>query len=417
MIKKLILPIFFLFSLFSFAQEGTSSPYSFYGIGDVKFKGTADNRSMGGLTIFSDSIHINFQNPASYPSLKLTSLSLGGTYLTTKFKTSSQEEKARRTAIDYLAIAVPTGKFGFGFGLIPYSSVGYKVQTTIENTTPEEIRKYSGTGGLNKAFVGFGYAITPKINIGLDLSYNFGKIETSSLRFLSEVQFGSREKNESNISGSTFTAGITYKTMINKKLSFFAGATFSPETNLKSTNERNIATVQYTTSGAELIVESLDIEVANTIIKLPAKLAFGTGIGYPKKWMIGTEITLQQSSNFGNRFNDINNVDYKDAIKYNVGGYFIPNYNSYSNYFNKVVYRGGLRYENTGLVIDGESINDMGVTFGLGLPLPGAFSNINIGAEFGKRGTTNANLVQENYMNITIGLSFNDKWFVRRLYN
>ena len=83
-----------LFSGFvSFAQEGTSSPYSFYGLGDVKFKGTVENRSMGGVSVFADSIHVNLQNPAQFASLKLTSFAIGGSYLTTKFKTESQEEK------------------------------------------------------------------------------------------------------------------------------------------------------------------------------------------------------------------------------------------------------------------------------------------------------------------------------------
>ena len=94
MIKKFIVPVFLLFTLISFAQQGTSSPYSFYGIGDVKFRGTAENRAMGGLTIYTDSIHLNFQNPASYSNLKLTTFSLGGTYLTTDLSTNKQSEKA-----------------------------------------------------------------------------------------------------------------------------------------------------------------------------------------------------------------------------------------------------------------------------------------------------------------------------------
>lgn len=429
MIKKFILPIFFLFSLISFAQEGTSSPYSFYGIGDIKFKGTAENRAMGGLTVFSDSIHINFQNPASYSSLKLTTFTVGGSYLTTKLKTSSQEENARRTTMDYLAVGIPMGKFGAGFGLLPYSSVGYKIQNTQTVGDIETRRRYSGTGGLNKAFVGLGYAITPNFRIGADLSYNFGKIETSSLRFMKIIvadqevsdplQYGSREKNRSDIQGVTFTTGLTYQAKINKKLSLFSSLTFSPESKLQSTNERKIATIQYTTSGAELVVDNneIDVPVDNTTIKLPAKFSFGAGIGELKKWMVGTEITFQQSSSFGNRFNDIYDAGFENAIKYNVGGYFIPNYNSFSSYWDKITYRGGLRYENTGLVINDESINDLGMSLGLGLPLPGAFSNLNIGVEFGKRGTTNANLVQENYTNISIGLSLNDKWFVKKLYN
>jgi hypothetical protein len=47
MIKKIIVSACLLLSLVSFAQEGTASPYS-YGIGDVRFKGTVENRSMAG---------------------------------------------------------------------------------------------------------------------------------------------------------------------------------------------------------------------------------------------------------------------------------------------------------------------------------------------------------------------------------
>jgi len=90
---------------------------------------------------------------------------------------------------------------------------------------------------------------------------------------------------------------------------------------------------------------------------------------------------------------------------------------NFTNYLSKITYRGGFRYENTGLVINNVSILDRAVTFGLGLPLNGTFSNINIGFEYGKRGTTNAGLIEENYSNISFGFSFNDKWFQRRQYN
>jgi hypothetical protein len=39
MIKKNIVSACLLLSLVFFAQEGTASPYSYYGIGDVRFKG------------------------------------------------------------------------------------------------------------------------------------------------------------------------------------------------------------------------------------------------------------------------------------------------------------------------------------------------------------------------------------------
>ena len=76
-----------------------------------------------------------------------------------------------------------------------------------------------------------------------------------------------------------------------------------------------------------------------------------------------------------------------------------------------------MRYEKTGLMVNSQSINDMGLTLGLGLPLNGTFSNINIGFELGKKGTTSSNLVQENYANFSVGFSFNDTWFVKRKFN
>ena len=87
-----------------------------------------------------------------------------------------------------------------------------------------------------------------------------------------------------------------------------------------------------------------------------------------------------------------------------------------SKYYEKINYRGGLRYENTGLIINNTPIKDYAVTVGFGLPLIGVFSNVNIGFEYGQRGTTSANLVQENYTNITIGFSLNDKWFQKRRF-
>jgi long-subunit fatty acid transport protein len=73
MIKKIIVSACLLLSLVSFAQEGTASPYSYYGIGDVR--GTVENRSMAGVAVEQDSIHINLQNPASFANLKMTTLS------------------------------------------------------------------------------------------------------------------------------------------------------------------------------------------------------------------------------------------------------------------------------------------------------------------------------------------------------
>ena len=422
MIKKIIVSICLLFSLAIFAQESTSSPYSFYGIGDIKFKGSVENRSMGSISVLPDSIHINIQNPAQLACLKLTGLALGGTYANTKSKTETQEAKARRTSLDYMIVGIPVGKVGIGFGLIPYSSVGYKIGRTayVTNNNNDTIRsiisRYNGIGGVNKVFLGFGYRLTKNINIGGDLQYNFGTIETNSLQYQTDWQYGSRENNVSDLRGVNFDLGITYQTKVNSKYSFFSSLAYTPEAVLTSGNTRNIEIVLVTSSSVRP-VETQNIGVADTKIKLPSKLSFGSGFGQVKKWLVGGEITFIQNSVMSNRFTDINGATFENSVRYSLGGFFIPNYNSYSSYYKRIVYRGGVRYENTGLVIQDKSITDFAANIGLGMPLGGTFTNINIGLEIGRRGTKYYNLVEENYINISVGLSLSDKWFVKRKFD
>ena len=416
MIKKVLVSLCLLFSLALLAQEGTSSPYSFYGIGDIKFKGTVENRAMGSLSVLPDSIHLNIQNPAHYASLKLTTFGIGGTYANTKSKTEIQEAKARRTSFDYLAL-------GIGFGLIPYSALGYKIGRVTEvkdtngNTIYSNFTRYSGIGGVNKVFVGFGYQLTKKINIGADVQYNFGTIETSSLQYQTDLQYGSRENNTSDLRGVNFNLGLAYQTKVNKKYSFFSSLIYTPEAKLTIGNSRNLEIVELLSSSAVSVIERQNIPVADTSIKLPSKFSFGSGFGELKKWMLGAEVTYIQNSVMSNRFDDIDANGFENSMRYSLGGYYIPNYNSYSSYLKRVVYRGGLRYENTGLVIQNKSINDFAANIGLGLPMTGTFTNINIGLEIGKRGTKYYNLVQENYFNISVGLSLSDKWFVKRKFD
>ena len=406
MIKKILLSGFILLSLHSFAQEGTASPYSYYGIGVVKFQGTVENKSMGGLGILPDSIHINLQNPASLSALKFTQFSVGGTYNTVRLKNETDTEKARRTTLDYLVMAFPAKKMAVSFGLMPYSSVGYK----IEKITAFSTSRYSGRGGVNKVFVGAGYKIMPKLSVGLDLGYNFGRIERKSQVGINDVQNGIGEVRTSQVSGMSLNTGVIYKSKF-KKYDFVSSFTLSPTTNLTSRNTEFLSTIPFTpTSGS-----SKESVIADSKIKIPSKLTFGAGLGEIRKWFVGFESTFQGSSSYGNIYDT--NVTFESARKLTLGGYYTPDYNSFSNYYKKVTYRAGLRYENTGLVVNARSINDTALTLGLGLPVGGTVSSLNIGMEYGKRGTTNAELIQENYLNISIGLSFSDRWFVKRKFD
>jgi long-subunit fatty acid transport protein len=417
MIKKFILSICLLFTLISVAQEGTSSPYSFYGIGDIRFRGTTDTRSMGGLSVFPDSIHLNLQNPALLASLKTTTFSISATSYRSKLKTESNSSNTARTALDYLAVGIPLGKAGLSFGLIPYSAVGYKIENVATETNPETTR-FNGVGGINKAFVAVGMEVYKNLSLGVDLQYNFGKIETTSLSSISEIELSTLESNRSNGAGVSFNTGISYFTKITKKLTLFTSATFAPESKLKFTNQRKINLVQILSAGGFSTIDAAngEISVPDTTIKLPQTTSFSVAIGEQKKWSVGSEITFRNSNTYSNRFADSGSQSsFENSTRYIVGGYYIPKYNSFDNYLDRINYRLGLRYEKTGLLITDQSVDDQAITFGLGLPMnANVGSNLNIGLEYGKRGKTSYGLVQDNYFNISVGLSFNDVWFRRR---
>jgi len=425
MIKKIIAGLCLVVSTVAFAQENNASPYSFYGVGDVKFKGTVENRSMGGLGILPDSIHLNLQNPASYSALKFTTFTVGGTTSNTKLKTTNAEDKAGRTTFDYIAVALAFKKLGVSFGLMPQTAVGYRVKDSVQGSADNLYRRreFQGSGGLNRVYAGAAYKINDKLSIGADFQYYFGDIETRSVVSVSSgtgglaTQYRSREINTSDYSGVGFNVGAIYQTLINKKYSWVASATYSPETTLKNSTVRNIAAITVSSSGTEIVNDEVNLNISNDNVKLPSKIAVGTGLGEARKWFAGVEYTYQESNKLSNRF-DVSGSQFENSHKVAVGGYYIPKYMSYTSYLSRITYRAGLKYEKTGLVIANQSINDYGVSFGFGLPLSGTIggSNLNIGAELGKRGTTSANLVQENYFNVFVGISLNDRWFVKRKY-
>ena len=430
MIKKILILITVVFSSLSYAQQGSTSPYSFYGIGSLKFKGTVENQSMGGLSVYSDSIHINLRNPAAYAGENLKSFSnesrpikytVGGSHANIKIKSDSATEESNISSVDYLAIAIPLGKFGAGFGILPYSSVGYKLQS---KDSEDVLRyRYRGEGGLNKAFVGVGYQLTKNFRLGIDFSFNFGNITNTNIAFGYDddgvlLQYQAREINRSDLSGLTYNFGLIYSRLLKSNLELTGSATYSPSSELRSSNTRVFSTIVIDpTTQQEFTVNSLDVGLANTKLTLPSKTSVGLGIGAPRKWFAGVEYTFLKASQFSNRILEIENSSFEDASSISVGGFYIPKYDSFNNYFKRVVYRTGFRFEDTGLKINNEVIKEFGISFGVGLPVGRIFSNANIGFEIGKRGTKNANLVEENFIKFQVSLSLNDRWFEKRKFN
>ena len=439
MIKKLVFVFIALFAIKSYAQEGTASPYSFYGMGSLKFKGTVESRSMGGLSVYSDSIHINLRNPASYASKNLAiynnesrpvKFAIGGSHTNAKLKSDTASDEVNSSTLDYLAMSFPIGRFGLGMGLIPYTSVGYKLETLNNNN--DLSTKFRGEGGVNKVYASLGYLVMDGLSVGVDLGYNFGNVKNNTIEYVytnegSLAQYQTREDNRSDIGGLSANFGIIFSKMIQDKFELTTSLTFRPEMNLNSENSRTYNTITINAiNDQEYVINSIEADLASQGLKstdlvLPTKLSLGAGIGQPRIWFVGAEYTYLNTKAFKNELyassDSAGNVTYSNASTVSIGGFVIPDYNSFSSYFKRVVYRAGVRFEGTGLNINDQAINEFGISFGVGLPMGNTFSNANLGVEFGKRGTTSENLIQEKFINFQLSFSFNDRWFQKRRFN
>ena len=402
----------------NYSQSGSLSPYSFFGVGENTFKGTIENRSMGGLNIYSDSVHLNLINPAAYSELKLVNYSVGVDYNSSSLKSENSNEKISTANINYLAVAIPTKPLVFGFGIIPKSSVGYLLQSSDETVSPKQVNRYEGNGGVNTAFLSFGFKIFKKIRLGISGNYEFGSLEHSNSRFLEDVELYTKVQSNSSLSGVNFTYSTLFREKINDNLTLHASYILKPKSDLSSKNSQILSTLKPDGSfGGDS--ENIDLEALNldeTIITIPSSTTFGLGIGKETNWFAGIDFTKSEGGGYENKLLNIKNVRYEKGSKLSIGGFFIPNYDSFTSYFSRIVYRFGLRVEKTGLVIQNQPIDEYGINIGLGLPFLG-FQNINFGFEVGKRGTKNAGLIEENFYSIRLGLTLNDRWFVKNKYN
>jgi len=107
----------------------------------------------------------------------------------------------------------------------------------------------------------------------------------------------------------------------------------------------------------------------------------------------------------------------KNSLSLSAGGQFRPATNDISSYWKRITYRAGARFNQSYLYLNNTRINEFGISFGFGLPMKKTRSTLNIAFEAGARGTTQNNLIRENYFRFSLGASIFDRWFLKRKYD
>tara|TARA_R110001632_G_scaffold2297_10_gene10105 strand:- start:14692 stop:15981 length:1290 start_codon:yes stop_codon:yes gene_type:complete len=427
MIKKIIFFLTVVISAQAFSQRSTSSPYSYFGVGEEFGTRTVEQISMGGIgAAFSSDKYLNFINPASLSQLRYATYAFGLLNNGITIKGTDTNQTSNSTNLSYFSFAFPVSEsMAVIFGLQPTSSVGYSLINTITDIdgNPIDITQFSGTGDVNRIYGGFGLKVFKGFSVGLEADFLFGNIQNNVLNVREDVALGTKNVEDSNIRGASIKVGAQYKTNIKGDLNLNVGASFKLSNTLKATGTEDLYSLSLGLSGFEVPRDTIFSGALQGNLQRPTETVLGIGLGETNKWYAAVNYKFQDALvATGYLDNTAQSFQYGQSNRISAGGFYIPKVNSISSYWQRVTYRAGVKYEKLGLLVNGTpgsntftGINDFGISFGLGLPLGNRLSNLNVGFEYGKKGTTANGLLEEKYFNVRLSLSFNDKWFKKRI--
>ena len=416
------------FGINAFAQADVDSPYSLFGVGQVRDKSmNVRLKGMGGVAnaMFAGGM-INGENPASYAKIdSLAFLFDAGFYFkTATFSTSSLSEKSNNASFDYVSMAFGlTSWWKMALGVQPYSTSGYTMLVSkVDPEVGSTVTRFKGKGGLNQAFWGNAFKIGKHFALGANAYYVFGNTKTeTSLYFPDSIYYiGSRRSLDVMVRSFMFDYGMLFNTNLSKDLCLSLGLTYTQKIKLKGEQTLFIRSFEEDMdTEVEYIIDTVYSSSGSTKITMPQGIGFGVALQNGENWAIGADFNWMQWSKFAREgANDV----LQDAWSVSAGAEFTPKHTTISGYFSRVTYRLGGFYEHGFINLEGNdgvshSINKVGVTVGMSLPLPRTLSKVNMALEVGQYGTREGGLIQEQYAKLSVGVSVFERWFMKRKYN
>jgi hypothetical protein len=427
------------------AQEGSLnaySPYTFYGLGNLNYTGSTIFSSMGGASIGYRSeyeLKVNTTNPASLSSLPQKTfffdIGMTGTnvYLSQWGNDYTGNRLLRKSSyntfnLSNVTIAFPLAKkLAMSLNVAPYSAVGYRVQ---REETDQAIMAnlgavtyyYTGEGDINEAKASMGWEPFKGLSIGAELIYLWGNIDrkyqtlirpyTGSGSYNNETNSFTGNTNE-NVSRIFGGFGIQYTPLNRVKTRLTIGATYRMGGNLGS------EVTDYIPSG-NIYNDIVRLDTLPSLTYMPQTIGIGFFFHRPK-FSIGADYIYQDWGR-NNTFDADNDVAYIDTHTYKFGAQFTPNRYDLRNFFKRMTYRAGFRYNDYYLQMRGRKMNEKAVTLGVEIPFKMmTVSSVNVGVELGQRGSLQNDLIKEKYWKISVGVMLfgrdYDYWFEKYKYN
>ncbi|MEI6312245.1 MAG: hypothetical protein WCP57_08310 [Bacteroidota bacterium] len=406
-----------------------SSPYNRYGLGSLNNQATTSNRSLGGVSAaYSNMFNINSQNPASHADLFLTTFEIGADGEHVSIQSKDSLYKSGTSSLSHISLGFPVklGKWGAALTFKPYSSVNYAFDRKIIDTNLGNYNEfYTGSGKLYNFSLGNGVRFK-NLYIGANIGFVFGKIDyAKNIIFTDDTKaLNTRFANSNSIRGITYNLGLMYKVKLYPKakdkksnylLTLGAYGSSSTKPIIKSTKHWERFDI---TSNGIVPVDTISSYIKEKgYITIPANFAVGATIQNGEKWLISADIKYTLWKNYKST---LDNFSMNNNLRCSVGLEYSPDKDANRKFFKYISYRIGGYGGTSELVVKGVQLSEAGVTIGLGIPVRSKgvqYSMANLGFEYGTRGTTSSNLYRESYYRFSLGIVFNDRWFIKRRFD
>jgi len=413
-LKSLVAVFCIVFSITASAQLGTSSPYSRFGLGDLQGNVFPEYNALGGgVTALSSSNSVNPSNPASYTSFKANSFlfSTGGLHKTTRIQNTTEKQITNNSAFSHLTIAFPISrKLGASVGMLPYSNIGYTLNARDNDVNADMI--YSGDGGLSKIYFGGAYEPFKGFSVGVNASYLFGGLNRrKKLNYVDDSYLDARSNSSINLKGYYYELGLMYK----KELANEKQVTFGLTANNNSSIRAKQTNIVETIAGAnEIIKDTALSSVEWGDINLPQYISAGLSYRDGEKWLLIADYSMQNWADYALL---AESDGLSNSMRLSGGMQYTPEFNSVTKYYKRMQYRLGAAYSNTPLMLNDTQLKEMSVSFGFGIPVRKSRTKYDVSLTLGQRGTTDNNLLKEQFIKFGLSVSYDGIWFVKRKYD